>query len=90
MQNVNIDKPNKNVYEGKSKGVFSGLSKYNIAERSSGIVVDSISYEVIYKRETEKLFEINDNLTKHVIIDFENNKIQFLDEQMGLIEKRLK
>ena len=66
------------------------MSKYNIAERSSGIVVDSFSYEVIYKRETEKLFEINDNLTKHIIIDFENNKIQFLDEQMGLIVKRLK
>lgn len=76
--------------EGKYKGVFSGLSKYNIAESSSGIVVDSFSYEVFYKRETEKLFEINDNLTKHVVIDSENNKIQFIDEQLGLIEKKLK
>lgn len=76
--------------EGNYKNTFLELSKYNMKDCLTGEIIDSFSYDVIYKKETEKLFEINDNLTKQVIIDKENNKIQFLDEQLGLIEKKLK
>ena len=76
--------------EGNYTGIFNNLSSYKMKDVETGIIVDSFKYDVEYKREEEKMFEIDDSMTTHVVIDSENNKIQFLDEQLGLIEKDLK
>lgn len=76
--------------EGSYSGEFKDLSQYNMKDNDSGRIVDSFIYDVTYKTKKEELFEINDNLTTHVIIDKENNKIQFIDKQYGVIEKKLK
>ncbi len=76
--------------EGNYTGTFDNLSSYGMKDSETGIIVNSFKYDVQYKREEEKMFEIDDCMTTHVIIDSENNKIQFLDEQLGLIEKDLK
>lgn len=76
--------------EGKYSDTFGNLSSYEMKDSETGIIVDSLKFDVEYKREEEKMIEIDDSMTTHVVIDSENNKIQFLDEQLGLIEKDLK
>lgn len=76
--------------EGNYMGTFDDLSSYEMKDPKTGIIVDSFKYDVEYKSEEVKMFEIDDSMTTHVVIDSENNKIQFLDEQLGLIEKNLK